>query len=80
MQVKCLAVLAIMLPASALAQEITQRPVRTEKITGVPASVGLYEIGPDGTVFIDRRAVEATANGPADRMATPVAKVMHPGR
>jgi hypothetical protein len=65
-----------MLSAGASAQEITQRPVRTEKITGAPAGVGLYEIGPDGTVLIDWRAVEAAANGLADRMSAPVAQVM----
>jgi hypothetical protein len=51
-------------------------PVRTDKITGAPAGVGLYEIGPDGTVLIDWRAVEAAANGPADRMSAPIARVM----
>ncbi|SNT02044.1 hypothetical protein SAMN05216374_2332 [Tardiphaga sp. OK246] len=76
MQIVRIAVLAIMLPASASAQELTQRPVRTEKITGATGGVGLYEIGPDGTVLIDWRAVEAAANGPADRMSAPVAKVM----
>jgi hypothetical protein len=30
-----------MLPASASAQKLTQRPVRTEKITSVPAGIGL---------------------------------------
>ncbi|MEH2469186.1 hypothetical protein V1281_001560 [Nitrobacteraceae bacterium AZCC 2161] len=76
MRVEWIAVLAIMLPAVASAQEITQRPVRTEKITGAPAGVGLYQIGPDGTIFIDWRAIEAAANGPADRMSAPIARVM----
>lgn len=76
MQIVRIAVLAIILPTSASAQELTQRPVRTEKITSVPASIGLYEIGPDGTVLIDWRAVEAAADGPADRMSAPMAKVM----
>lgn len=69
MQMVWSAVLAIMLPAVASAQEIKQRPVRTEQITSVPAGVGLYEIGPDGTVLIDWRRVETAANGPADRMS-----------
>jgi hypothetical protein len=76
MQILWIAVLAVMLPASASAQELTQRPVRTEKITSASAGVGLYEIGPDGTVLIDWRAVEAAADGPTDRMSAPVAKVM----
>ena len=76
MQIVRIAVLAIMLPSSASAQELTQRPVRTEKITSVPAGIGLYEIGPDGTVLIDWRAVETAASGPADRMSASVAKMM----
>jgi hypothetical protein len=76
MRVEWIAVLAVMLSAGTSAQEITQRPVKTEKITGAPAGVGLYELGPDGTVLIDWRAVEAAADGPADRISAPVAKVM----
>ena len=76
MRIMWIAVLAIMLPAAALAQDITQRPVRTERISGTPVGVGLYEVAPDGTVLIDWRAVEAAADGAADRASTPVAKAM----
>ena len=74
MRSEWIAALAIMLPAAAPAQ--TQRPVRTERISGVPVGVGLYEVAPDGTVLIDWRAVEAAAEGSADRASTPVAKAM----
>jgi hypothetical protein len=77
MRVEWIFALAVLLPATAPAQEIKQRPVRTEKITAAsPATIGLYEIAPDGTVLIDWRAVETTASGPADRMAGPMARVM----
>jgi hypothetical protein len=76
MRSEWIAALAIMLPAAAPAQDITQRPVRTERISGVPVGVGLYEVAPDGTVLIDWRAVEAAAEGSADRASTPVAKAM----
>lgn len=65
-----------LLPITAIAQEITQRPVRTEKIAGTPAGVGLYDFAADGTVLIDWRTVEATAEGPANRTLTPIAKMM----
>ena len=71
------AALAVLIPAAALAQELKQRPIRTEKITAAsPGSIGMYQIAPDGTVLIDWRAAETTANGPADRMAGPVARAM----
>ena len=76
MRVEWVAVLAVILSAGASAQQIAQRPVRTEKITGAPTGVGLYEIGPDGTVLINWRAVETAASGPADRMSASVAKMM----
>jgi hypothetical protein len=50
--------------------------VKTEKITGGLVGIGLYEVGPDGTVLIDWRAVEAAAEGPADKQPTAVAKAM----
>jgi hypothetical protein len=65
-----------LLPITAIAQEITQRPVRTEEIAGTPAGVRLYDFAAVGTVIIDWRAVEATAEGPADRSTTPIAKMM----
>jgi hypothetical protein len=71
-----IAALAVMLPAAAPTQDITQRPIRTERISGVPVGVGLFEVAPDGTVLIDWRTVEAAAKGPADRASTPVAKAM----
>lgn len=76
MRTEWIAFLAIMLPVAAPAQDITQRPVRTEKIAGAPVGVGLYEVSPDGAVLIDWRAVEAAAEGPSDRTLTPVAKMM----
>lgn len=76
MRIEWIAVVVVLQPAVVQAQEITQRPVRTEKITGAPAGVGLYELGPVRTVLIDWRAVETPANGPADRMSAPMAKVM----
>ncbi len=76
MRIKWIAVIAIMLPVAAPAQDIVQRPVRTEKITAAPEGVGLYEVSADGTVLIDWRAVEATAEGPTDRTLTPVAQMM----
>ncbi len=68
--------LAAVLPVSAFGQDITQRPVTTERIAGVAMGVGLYEIAPDGTVVIDWRAVEAAAEGTADRTTTPIAETM----
>ena len=76
MRIEWIAALAVVLPAAAVAQSIPQRPVKTEKVSGGPAGVGLYDIAPDGTVFIDWRAVEVTAGGPPDRMSAPLAKVM----
>ncbi len=76
MRIEWIALLALIMPTAVAAQDITQRPVRTEKITGTPTGVGLYEVAPDGTVLIDWRAVEATAEGPADRSTTPIAKMM----
>lgn len=70
------AALVVLLPAAASAQDIKQLPVRTERIIGAPVGVGLYEVAPDGTILIDWRAVEAAAEGPADRTSTPVAKAM----
>lgn len=68
--------LAVLVPVTAHAQDITQRPVRTERIAGAPVGVGLYEVATDGTVRIDWRAVEAAAEGHVDRTSTPVAKTM----
>ena len=76
MRIECIALLVALLPAAGPAQDLTQRPVRTEKITASPAGIGLYEIAADGTVLIDWRAVEMMAGGPADRMAGPMARVM----
>jgi hypothetical protein len=76
MRLEWIAVLAMIVPTTAVAQDVTQRPVRTEKITGTPVGVGLYEVGPDGTVLVDWRAVEAAAEGPVDRTLTPVAQMM----
>lgn len=76
MRIQWIAVLTMTLPTCALAQDITQRPVRTERISGAPVGGGLYEVGPEGTVRVDWRAVEAAAEGPADRSLTPVAKMM----
>ncbi|MGM4927661.1 hypothetical protein [Tardiphaga sp. 619_E2_N8_5] len=76
MRIEWIAVLALILPTISLAQDITQRPVRTEKITSTPVGVGLYEVGSDGTVLVDWRAVEAAAEGPVDRTLTPVAQMM----
>ncbi|UGV26936.1 hypothetical protein E0H22_15330 [Rhodopseudomonas boonkerdii] len=76
MRIKWIALLALIMPTVVAAQDITQRPVRTEKITGTTTGVGLYEVAPDGTVLIDWRAVEATAEGPTDRTLTPVAQMM----
>jgi hypothetical protein len=76
MRIEWFAVLAMIVPATAMAQDITQRPIRTEKITGMPTGVGLYEVAQDGAVLVDWRAVEATAEGPPDRTLAPVAKMM----
>jgi putative SOS response-associated peptidase YedK len=51
-------------------------PVRTERITGAPVGIGFYEIALDGTLLIDWRAIEAPAEGPADRPPTSVAKAL----
>ncbi|UGV24672.1 hypothetical protein E0H22_02615 [Rhodopseudomonas boonkerdii] len=48
-------------PAIASAQDIPQHTVRTERISGSPMGVGMYEVAADWTVFIDWRAVEAAA-------------------
>lgn len=66
----------MIVPTTALAQDVTQRPVRTEKIAGMPVGVGLYKVGPDSTVFVDWRAVEAAAEGPVDQTQTPIAQMM----
>lgn len=76
MRIEWIAALAVLLPATAPAQELKQRPVKTEKITTAPVGVGLYEIASDGTVLIDWRAVEAAAEGVADKPPTSVAKAM----
>lgn len=76
MRTEWIAALIMLLPVAAPAQEVKQRPVRTERITGAPVGVGLYEIAPDGTVLIDWRAIEATAEGPADKPPTSVAKAL----
>ncbi|WP_398465511.1 hypothetical protein [Tardiphaga sp.] len=76
MRIKWIALLALIMPTAVAAQDITQRPARTEKITAAPAGVGLYDVSPDGAVMIDWRAVEATAEGPTDRTLTPVAQMM----
>ena len=76
MRSEAIALVAVMLPTITLAQNITQRPVRTEKITGAVAGVGLYSLDPDGTVLIDWHAVEASAIGVSDHMSMPVARMM----
>ena len=77
MRTKWMIAIAAMLPVAASAQDLKQKPIRTEKITAAsPESIGLYEFAPDGTVLIDWRAVETTAGGPADRITGPMARVM----
>lgn len=76
MRIEWIVVVSALLPAISHAQDVAQRPVRTEKIVGAPVGVGLYEVGADGGVFIDWRAVEAAAEGPANRTSTPIAKMM----
>ncbi|SNT61634.1 hypothetical protein SAMN05216374_5944 [Tardiphaga sp. OK246] len=76
MRTTLIAAIAALLPVAASAQDIAQRPVKTEKIMGTPVGAGLYEVAADGTVSIDWRTVEATAEGPADRVSAPVAKMM----
>ncbi len=69
---------AVFMAGSAAAQispPIPQKSVKVERITRAAGGVGLYEVGPDGTVAIDWRAVEAMAKAP-NRDDYPMALMM----